>query len=126
MPELETDKTIEKKASLRMLSLLIATTLLRKVTAYIASTLHTLRKSQTKNTALTIAQPKALNTRSLNQNITIQTPDQNSTRGIKTQTSISLPHHLLKIYIHGMVEDVEEPSVLSCIATGCMGRKPDH
>ena len=125
IPVLETKK-IGKKASLRMWTSSITTTPLREVTEYIASTLHILRKSQTKNTAFTIAQPKALNTRSLNQTITTQTIDQNSTRGIKIQTCISLPLHLLKIYVHGMVKDVEEPSIWSCIATGCMGRKPDH
>ena len=36
------------------------------------------------------------------------------------------PHHLRKIYIHGMVTIMEEPSAWSCIAIGCTGRKPDH
>ena len=35
----------------------------------------------------------------------------NSTRNIKIQMYISLPFHLLKIYVHGMVEDVEEPGI---------------
>ena len=37
-----------------------------------------------------------------------------------------LPCHLLKICTHGMVMDVEEQNIWSCIAIGCMGRKPDH
>ena len=87
--------------SLRMQSSLITTTPLRKVTEYVVSTLLILRKSQTKNIALTIAQPQALNTRSLNQTTTTQTTNQNSTRGIKIQMYISLPLHLLKIYGQG-------------------------
>ena len=114
------------KASLRMQSSLITITPLRKVIEYIVCTLHILKKSKTKNTALTMAHPQVLNTRSLNQTTAMQTLAQNSTRDIKIQMYISLPLHLLKIYIHGMVVDVEEPGVKSCIATGCMGRKPDH
>ena len=36
------------------------------------------------------------------------------------------PCHLLKIYVHGMVEGMEKPSIWSCISIGCTGRKPDH
>ena len=42
---------------------------------------------------------------------TTPTHDKSNTRGIKIQTYISLPHPLWKIYIHGMVMDVEELSV---------------
>ena len=66
------------------------------------------------------------NIRFLNQNTTTPTHDQNNIRGIKIQRYISLPHHLRKIYIHGMVTVMEEPSVWSCIAIGCTERKPDH
>ena len=56
----------------------------------------------------------------------ISEPDQNSTRDIKTRMSIYLPLPPSKTYKHGMVKDMEEPGVWSCIATGCMGRKPGH
>ena len=52
--------------------------------------------------------------------------DHNSTRDINTKMFIYLPLHPSKTYVHGMVEDVEEPGIWSCIATGCMGRKPGH
>ena len=44
-----TMKKIEKKANLQMLILLIVTTPLRKVTEYVVSTLHILRKLQNKD-----------------------------------------------------------------------------
>ena len=72
---------------------------------------HILRKSQNRNTVPITAQHQGSNIRFLNQNITTLTHDQNNTRGIKFQTYISLSCHLLKIYIHGMVTDTEEPSV---------------
>ena len=49
-------KKIGKKANLQTLILLIITTPQRKVTAYIMSTLHILRRVQTRDTALTIAE----------------------------------------------------------------------
>ena len=59
IPELEDEEENGKKPNLQMLISLITTTLLGKVTEYVASTLHILRKLQTKNIILTIAQPKA-------------------------------------------------------------------
>ena len=59
IPELEDNEEYWKKANLRMLISLIIITPLRKVTEYVTSTLHILRKLQTKHTVLTIAQPKA-------------------------------------------------------------------
>ena len=56
IPELEDDAIIGKKANLQMLISLIITTPLRKVTEYIVSTLHILRKLQNRDTVLTIAQ----------------------------------------------------------------------
>ena len=113
------------KASLMMQSSLITITPLRKVIEYIVSTLLTLKKLKTKNTALTIPH-KALNTRSLNWTTTTLIHNQNSTRDIKTKMSIYLPLPPLKICIHGVVADMEEPGIWNCIATGCMGRKPGH
>ena len=69
---------------------------------------------------------QGVNIRSLNQNITTPTHDQNNTRGIKIQMYISLPHHLLKICAYDMVMDREELNIWSCIAIDCMGRKQDH
>ena len=59
IPELEDNEEIGKKANLQMLISLITITPLRKVTEYVVSTLHILRKLQTKHTVLTIAQPMA-------------------------------------------------------------------
>ena len=77
-----------------------------------------MKKSKTKNIALTIVQPQVLNTRSLNWTTITLIHDQNSTRDIKTKMSIYLPLPPLKIYAHGMVKDMEEPGIWSCIATG--------
>ena len=105
---------------------LITTTPLRKVTEYVMSTLGILRKSQNKNIVPTMAQHHAYNIRSPNWKTTTLTHGKSNTRGIKIRMYISLPHHRLKIYIHGMVMDVKEPSIQNYIAIGCMGRKPDH
>ena len=53
-------KKIGKKANLWMLISLIITTPLRKVTEYIASTLHILRELQNRDTVPTIAQHQGL------------------------------------------------------------------
>ena len=112
-------------ASLMMQSFFITIIPLKKVTKYIVSTLLTLKKPKTKNTALTIHN-KVLNTTSLNQIITMLIHDQNSTRDSKTKT-YTYPHlSLLKTYVHGMVEDEEEPGIWSCTTTGCMVKKPGH
>ena len=49
----------------------------------VMSTLHILRRLQTRDTALRIIEHQDLNTISLNQNIIIQTPNQNNTKGTK-------------------------------------------
>ena len=109
-------------ASLMMQSFSIIIIPLRKVTEYVVTTLLTLKKSKTKNTALTIPH-KALNTTSLHQIITTLIHNQNSTRDSKTKM-YTCPHlPLLKTYIHGMVEAEEEPGIWSCTVTGCMGKK---
>ena len=59
IPKLEETRKIGKKANLQMLILLIITIPLRKVTEYIVSTLHILRKLQTRDTALTTAECQA-------------------------------------------------------------------
>ena len=112
-------------ASSMMQSFSIIRIPLRKVAEYVMSTLLTLKKLKTKNTALTIPH-KALNTTSPNRIITMLIHNPNSTRDSKTQT-YTYPHlPLLKTYIHGMIEDEEEPGVWSCTATGCMVKKPGH
>ena len=55
IPELEDDEENWKKANSWMLISSIITTPLRKVTEYVTSTLHILRKLQNRNTVLTIA-----------------------------------------------------------------------
>ena len=106
-----------------MQSFSIITILLRKATEYIASTLLTLKKSKTKNTALTILH-KESNAIFLNQIIITPIHNQNSTRDSKTKM-YTYPHlPLSKTYVHGMVEAEEEPSVLNCMATDCMVKKP--
>ena len=59
IPELEDDEENGKKANLWTLILIIITTPLRKVTEYVMSTLHILRKLHNRDTALTIAQCQA-------------------------------------------------------------------
>ena len=59
IPELEDDEENGEEGHSWMLIFLIITTPLRKVTEYITSTLHILRKLQSKHTVLTIAQHKA-------------------------------------------------------------------
>ena len=87
-----------KKANMQTWILLITTIPQRKVIEYIASTLHILRKLQTRDTALRIIEHQDLNTISLNQNI-IWTPDQNNIKGTKIQMYTSLPHHPQKIMV---------------------------
>ena len=89
------------------------------------STLLTLKKSKTKNTALTILH-KALNTTSLNQIITMPIHDQNGTRDSKTKM-FTYPHlPLLKTYVHGIVEAEEQPGIWNCTVTNSMERKLGH
>ena len=60
IPELEDDmRKIGKKTNLQMVILLIITTPLRNVTKYVTSTLHILRKLQTRDMALTITEHQA-------------------------------------------------------------------
>ena len=113
IPELETKKT-GMMVSLMMQSFSIITILLRKVTEYVMSTLLTLKKSKTNNTALTILQ-KESNTTFLNWIIITPIHNQNSTRDSKTKT-YTYPHPpLLRTCVHGMVE--VELSALNCTAT---------
>ena len=83
IPEQGQMKRIGKMANLQMLTSLIITTPLRKVTEYITSTLYILRKLQNRNIVPTMAQHQDLNIRFLNQNTITPTHDQNNTRGIK-------------------------------------------
>ena len=125
IPELETDKKTGMTVSLMTQNFFIITILLRKVTEYIVSTLLTLKKLKTKNTALTILHKK-LNTTILNQIITTPIHDQNSTRDSKTKM-YTYPHlPLSKSYMHGMVEVEEEPSISNYMATDCMVKKQGH
>ena len=120
IPELETGEENWDDGQFDNAELIIIP--LRKVTEYIVSTLFTLKKLKTKNTALTILH-KVSNTISLNWIIIMPIHDQNSTRDSKTKM-YTYPHpHLLKTYVHGMVEAEEEPGILSCTVTGCMVKK---
>ena len=121
IPELETDKE-NWDDSLMMQSFYIIINLLRKVTEYIVSTLLTLKKLKTKNTALTIWH-KESNTTSLNLIIITPIHNQNSTRDSKTKT-YTYPHPpLSKTYVLGTVEAEEEPGISNYMATGCMVKK---
>ena len=97
-----------KKANLQMRILLIITIPQRKVIEYIVSTLHNLRRLQTRDTALRIIEHQDWNTMFQKQNIIIWIPDQNNIKGTKMQMYTSLPHHLQKIYGDGMDEAVVE------------------
>ena len=97
-----------KKANLQTWILLITKIPQRKVIEYIVSTLHILRRLQTKDTALRIIECQDLNTISQNQNIIIWTPDENNIKGTKIQMYASLPHHPQKIYGNGMEEAMVE------------------
>ena len=78
-------KRIGKKANLQTLTSLIITTPLRKVTEYVTSTLHILRKLQNRTTVPTMIQHQGSNIRFLNQNITTPTPVQNNTEVSKSE-----------------------------------------
>ena len=118
-------KTIGVKVSLMMQSFSIIITPLRKVTEYVMSTLLTLKKQKTKNTALTILH-RELNTTSLNWIIITPINNQNSIRNSKTKM-YTYPHPpLLKTYVHGMVEAEEEPGISNYMATDCMVKKQGH
>ena len=111
--------------SLAMQSFSIITTLLRKVTEYVMSTLLTLKKLKIKNTVLTILH-KESNTTFWNLIIITPIHNQNSTRDSKTKT-YTYPHPpLSKTYIHGTVEAEEEPGISNCMATSCMVEKQGH
>ena len=89
IPELETDKENWEEGQF-VLTSLITTTPLRKVTEYIMSTLHILRKLQNRTTVPTMRQHQGSNIIFLNQNSTTLTPNQNNTRVIKIPMYITL------------------------------------
>ena len=83
IPELETDEENWEESQFMDADLIDHHNTTEKVTEYVESTLHILRKSQNRNIAPITAQHQGLNIRFLNQNTTTPTHDQNNTRGIK-------------------------------------------
>ena len=84
IPELEDDEENWEEGQFVWTRILLITTIpQRKVIEYIVSTLHILQRLQTRDTALRIIEHQDLNTISPNQNIIIQTPDQNNIKGTK-------------------------------------------